>query len=256
MRLLREAVAALVVAGATAMGAVSALAQEGPPINWGGLYFGAGYGVQSTNIKGTYVTSPISHHDVSATSQVRNGFVGLQHQWGQFVFGVEASYGGTGFGDSWDSRSNGGTSSCLILTPGLQCRGRIDSVFTVGPRIGYAPSRNWLLFASGGYASGRIDTAVRNETTSTEIGRSSNRHDGWFLGGGVEYAYSANWSFGLEYQRLSLDTERHFENLAPFGNGCCIVNAQTRDMRGDADIFRMRTTFKLNRPEPVAEPMK
>ena len=47
-----------------------------------------------------------------------------------------------------------------------------------------------------------------------------------------------------------------FGNVAPFGSGCCVVNAQTRDMSGDADIFRMRTTFKFNRPEPAAEPMK
>lgn len=243
--------------GALALSTGAANASENSSYNWTGLYFGSGVGWTGTSFKGSYVTTPaINHHDASGNSQIRSGFVGLQHQWGQFVLGVEANYGGTGWSDDWDARTHGPNGGCLQGLAGIatvDCRARIDSIFTIGPRVGFAPSRQWLLFATGGYASGRIDTSVLNVATSAEIGRSNNRHNGWFAGIGVDYAYSPNWSIGLEYQHISLDTERQFDSN--FG-GCCTVTAETRDMKGEANVIRMRTVFKLNRPEPAAEPMK
>ena len=257
--LVRRFLAALAVAGLVASSVGAAQAQQAAQPNWSGLYFGASYGVAANSIKGSFVTSPtLNHLDASGNSQFRSGYVGLQHQWGQFVLGAEASYGGTGWSDDWDARTHGPNARCVQQLAGIatiDCRARIDSLVTVGPRIGFAPSNQWLLFATGGYANARIDTSVFDVAANTEIGRSSNRHSGWFAGGGIEYSYSANLSFGLEYQHVSLDTTRHFDSK--FGNGgCCIVTPETRDMSGDSDIIKLRSTFKFNRPEPVAEPMK
>ena len=245
-----------VVTAALALTASAARADNSPSQSWSGLYFGSAYGWAGTSFKGSYVTSPnVNRHDAEGNSQIRAGFVGLQHQWGKFLLGVEANYGGTGWSDDWDARTRGPNAGCLQGLAGnvIDCRARIDSIFTVGPRIGFTPAAQWLVFATGGYASGRIDTSVLNVTTGSEIGRSNNRHNGWFAGAGIEYTYSANWSIGLEYQHISLDTERHFD--AQFG-ACCAVTPETRDIKGEADVIRMRTTFKLNRPEPAAEAMK
>jgi outer membrane immunogenic protein len=232
----------------------AASADSAPAPNWGGLYLGSSYGLAGTHFKGSYVTTAATNrHDVEGTSQIRGGFAGLQHQWGQILLGVEANYSGTGWSDDWDARRDSASSQCLQGIAGLQCRARLDSIFTVGPRIGYVPSSKWLLFATGGYASGRIDTSVLTVATKAEIGTSANRHNGWFAGAGIEYSYSPNWSIGLEYQHIALDTERHFDSKF---TGCCTVTPETRDIKADADVIRMRTTFKFNRPAPSAEPMK
>jgi outer membrane immunogenic protein len=250
MRGLRGVVGAAALVVALVQGAGPAAA-DNTTYNWGGLYGGATYGWAGHEVRGTYVTSAaVNRHDVDGDSQIRGGFVGIQHQWGQIVIGVEANYSGIGWSDDWDASTNGPSASCLggVATP-FTCRSRIDSILTLGPRLGFAPNNQWLLFVTGGWAQGRIDTSVLNRNTNVEVGVSSHRHTGWFAGAGLEYAYTPNWIIGLEYQRVEFDQERHFDSR--FG-ACCTVTPETRDIEGDVNIVRMRSTYKFGRREPEA----
>ena len=223
-----------------------------PPVvavtNWSGFYLGAAAGWARTEVTGDYVLSAPSHHNARGDSAIFSGIVGAQYQWNRFVLGIEGNFSGLNWNNRWPAANVGGTPDCLLLTPSLTCRGRIDELWTIGARVGFVPVSQWLLYATGGYASARLDTSVVNQTTGLEIGRSSNRHDGWFAGAGVDYALTTNWILGLEYRHVELDTVRHFETVAPFGNGCCVVNGQTRDMRGNLDIVRARLTYKFGWP--------
>jgi opacity protein-like surface antigen len=64
-------------------------------------------------------------------------------------------------------------------------------------------------------------------------------HDGWYVGGGVEYALTSNLILGAEYQRVSLDSERH---LVPVGGAPSILTA---DIDADIDIVRARLSYKF-----------
>ncbi len=232
----------MVLAGAMVIGC-GAAAADGPRYNWSGLYFGGTVGAAIADFKGDYVTTPtLNHHDARSTNPIYGVTAGLQQQWGQFVLGVEASYSDLG---GASASKKGASSGCLGGVPALlsDCRAEAGTLFTIGPRIGYAPSNQWLLFATGGYATAQVNTQVINRATGAEIGASGLRQNGLFFGGGVDYAIAPNWTLGLEYQHVSLHSGRHFDTH--FG-GCCTVTAETRDMKADFDIVRLRGSYKFN----------
>lgn len=215
--------------------------ERAPLISWSGFYVGANAGYQWDH---TDWTAPVANTHVSPRndSGIFGGHVGIQHQWGRIVVGVEASYSGpAGFGFS------NPTTACPNTS--FSCEARIDSLFLVGPRLGYAHDR-WLGYVTGGYASARIDTQATRVTGGGAVVPDSVRHNGGFVGGGVEYMLHDRWIIGLEYIHTFLDTERHFtpNNVISVGN--------TRDVDGDQDILRARVSFKLGREDHQAAPMK
>lgn len=209
---------------------------------WGGLYFGANAGWQSTDFDWKWDNPLVTtgaetpQHD----NGIYGGHVGFQHQWGQIVVGVETAFSGTGrFGSGFDG------STCNVNAV-YACEGGLRNLFTIGPRIGWAPSDQWLLFATGGYALGGLQTQAVLLANGVAVERTTERHDGWFVGGGVEFALTRNIILGAEYQRVSLDTELHSVTPA----------TDNRQVSADIDIVRARLSFKLGRAEERYEPMK
>ena len=237
MRLSRKWTHLLAIAGLAAN--VSIACADQPHINWSGLYFGGNVGWAGSAYKGDYVTSStINHHNASGNSGAFGVTAGLQHQWGHFVLGAEANV--TWLGS--DARRGGGTTDCLAVLPTTTaCHAKSDTLFTIRPSLGFAPTNQMLLFIAGGYATGNIKTKATNNGAT--IGTSSLGHSGTFIGGGVEYAATSNWVLGLEYQHVALKSGRHFDDL--FG-GCCNVTPETRDMKADFDVVRLRATYKFN----------
>ena len=222
---------------------------ERPAIgNWSGLYFGVNAGVAWSDIKQdfrTYDPEVYGFHNVKNddSNGLLGGHIGLQHQWGRFVVGVEASYSGVGpFGHDWEGGDcNDGK--------GGACQSRLNSLFTVGPRLGLAHD-NLMFYVTGGYASAQIQTRYVNLQYDREYFAASARHDGWFIGGGAEWAIHDRWVLGLEYLHVNLDSEQHWSK-----DGAPEVGI-TRSVDGDIDIVRARLSFKLGRGEHHAEPMK
>jgi outer membrane immunogenic protein len=140
-----------------------------PVFTWTGLYAGvvAGYGW------GTQKGAADATYGKLDGAQV-GGTVGYNYQMGQIVLGVEGD-------DAWNQARNTtvGTSS------------KSTNVATARGRIGYAVDRV-LLFTTGGYAGGTVDR--------TAAGLSANDwHNGYALGGGMEYAFTNNVSAKAEY---------------------------------------------------------
>ena len=172
-----------------------------------------------------------------------------------FVVGIEGSISGTGAFSGFGSRIAGGTPDCLGVNPAgflFSCEARLHDLLTLGPRIGWSPNSEWLLYTTGGYAKGRIsDRAILNSTGQT-AGMTSASHDGWFLGGGVEYALTRNWVVGVEYLRVDFDSRFHCE--IPSLGGCAARESRTGS--ADSDIVRARLSFKLGSPAVEHESMK
>ncbi len=83
-----------------------------------------------------------SAFSVGHDSEVVGGQIGIQHQFGNIVLGVEGTLT-TAFRDSHASTDCPNT----LLT----CAARFDDVLTVGPRIGWAMGK-WMPYITGGYA--------------------------------------------------------------------------------------------------------
>jgi outer membrane immunogenic protein len=249
MRALRNFVAGAAIAGAAwGLAAGPASAER-----WGGIYIGATAGWIGSDIDTSWpnrvpqtLTGSFTHEDDGA---VFTGLVGIQTQVNQFVLGVEANFGGKAFdSDGFDTGSPGtgcpsAAFSCSARTNGL--------LFTVGPRLGWAFNEKWMAFITGGYATWNVETRSNVVATGAAFDSTRQRHDGWFIGGGIEYAINRNLIIGLEYQHLELDSQRHISSASG------VVDTNTRDVDVTADIVRARLSFKLGRPETIAEdPLK
>jgi outer membrane immunogenic protein len=82
----------------------------------------------------------------------------------------------------------------------------VDWFGTARARIGYAAD-GWLVYATGGYAFGRV--ALKGTATGGGVNASLTQNatpSGWTIGGGTELALGPNWSAKLEYLYVDLGT--------------------------------------------------
>jgi outer membrane immunogenic protein len=77
---------------------------------------------------------------------------------------------------------------------------------TVRSRIGYA-QEGWMLHATGGYAYARLGTHAFASAggVAVDIRQTEFRH-GWTVGGGIEVAFTQNWSAKAEYLYMYFGT--------------------------------------------------
>jgi outer membrane immunogenic protein len=161
--------------------------------NWSGFYIG-GHGGGAWGEKCfTFVGVGDGCHNVSGG--LAGGQVGFNWQTGNLVLGVEFSGSATWLdgrhtipgsigGDTFDTR--------------------VDSLFLLTARAGYAFDR-LLLYVTGGGAS------VRDRYTFVDnpLGIASSAREtrwGWTIGAGLEYAFAPSWSVGAQYNYVGLGT--------------------------------------------------
>jgi outer membrane immunogenic protein len=124
------------------------------------------------------------------------------------VAGIEADFNYSGLNKT-DSRAFAQTAfggGGLIDANTESATQRLSWLGTVRGRLGLTFLDNRLLaFATGGFAYGRVTDSIQtigvpNGAAGILVGASSNTvRTGWTLGGGIEYAFLANWSAKLEY---------------------------------------------------------
>ncbi|MGE0626300.1 MAG: outer membrane protein [Hyphomicrobiaceae bacterium] len=238
------------IAGVAVLGATLGIVAPANAQNWSGIYIGANAGWADKSYDWAFnpalPAADNQAYSLSNSDGIVGGHVGIQQQWGQFLLGIEAAYSGSGaFDDDWTSRPRFGVGTADSLV-------KVGPIFTVGPRIGWAVSNQWLLFAGGGYATANIHSTGRDSTTSALIPalEGGARHEGWYAGGGVEFALTRHIILGAEYQRVELGTERH--NVYPYSP----TNTNNRDIDASIDIIRARLSFKIGRDDTRVEPLK
>jgi outer membrane immunogenic protein len=171
-----------------------------PAFSWSGFYIGG-------NIGGAW-----SHGDVTDSlfglnfSNGNNngvfiggGQVGLNYQISNFVIGAEADF-------DWAANNNNNGNG--VVVPGVGTF-RVNSnnnwISTAAARFGVA-YEHWLFYgkAGGGWV-GNTGFTVTNVGTGASFSSSNNSTTtGWLVGGGVEWAFSNNWSAKIEYDFLGL----------------------------------------------------
>jgi outer membrane immunogenic protein len=217
------------------------------PTSWSGLYFGAHAGWAWADVDSQITVSPLAGNDgvgfdnVQHDAPIAGGQIGIQHQFGHIVLGVEASL---------SSAYQDGFANVGCPNPAITCGKRFDDVLSVGPRLGYAMGK-WMPYITGGYASAGIShkSFITGANTGVFFGRE--RLEGWYVGVGVDMALAQGWTVGLEYRHYDFEDQTML-TFIPAG----LLTGDVRTIDATLDTVALRVSWKLGRPEPVAKPMK
>jgi outer membrane immunogenic protein len=190
-----------------------------PIFTWTGFYVGLNAGAGFNNKNNGYVTNGFTTTTFATSNGGFNngndaGFTGgvqAGYNWQispMFVVGVEADINYLDRGNNNDVTVVG-TNNNVATTYAFHHGDSNNWFGTVRGRVGLAFDR-FLPYFTGGWAFGGKQGGVSGTYTSGGVttpfyangdGGSSS---GWTLGGGVEYAFSNNMSFKMEYLHVSL----------------------------------------------------
>ncbi len=251
------ALSAIIVAGAMAFQSATAQAADlparvdapapapvyAPPVfTWTGFYIGAnaGWGTGRDKV-GFSVTPATTFPNIGNLN--RSGFIGgaqagYNWQYGSLVVGLETDIQYAGMRDKLGpvALAGGGTASASS---------RLNWYGTLRPRVGYAFGRT-LLFATGGLAYGNPRytlTAVDGAGNTFAINNSSTKV-GWTVGGGLEHAFTNNWSAKLEYGYVNFGTSSGTANVLTAG-GAPTGNTATSRLRNDFHTVRAGINYRF-----------
>lgn len=231
--------------GLIALGAAPAMAADlgarpytkAPPIiaaayDWSGFYVGAngGWGTSRNcwDYLGTtalpQVTTGEGCHDASGGTA--GGQVGYNWQISTWVFGVEAQ-------GNWADFKGSNVSTFQAFTN----QSKIDAFGLFTARVGYAWN-NALLYAKGGAAVTSNKYTRFQTPTGVVNDDASETRWGAAVGGGLEYGFTPNWSFAVEYDHL-------------FMGGRDITFAPTTNVdhiKQDVDVVTARINYRWGGP--------
>ncbi|HVZ53998.1 MAG TPA: outer membrane beta-barrel protein [Pseudolabrys sp.] len=168
---------------------------------WSGFYVGGNIGGGWADLPASLSTTGALAGSFGSANNYLSGVVGggqFGYNWqsGSLVYGAEADFQAT-------SLQNNVAATCRATLCGVPLSARLDQKApwfgTVRGRFGYALD-TWMIYATGGYAYGRLQTNG-TATVAGITGRFSedSTPNGWTVGGGVELAVARNWSVRAEY---------------------------------------------------------
>ena len=232
-----------------------------PIYNWSGMYAGlhAGYtfgdrnGVDTTGILAGNVANVAAGARAPFVGVDRDGFIGggqIGWNWqsnSPWVWGLEADISYT------DVRST--TNFVTILPPALggaaggsplnnSLSSKMEYFGTVRGRLGYAWDRT-MVYATGGLAYGQVEnSAVFNNAANVAqfAGSSRDTKTGYTVGGGIEHAWTGNWTVKAEY--LYYDLGRN-DVTVPVLPGVAGAGGYISSFKNDGHIVRAGLNYKF-----------
>lgn len=176
-----------------------------PVYNWTGIWIsgGFGYGLAQYQHSENNIAAPFAlvstGQDAGGKGWLGKVGIGYDYQFagpmGSWVAGVFADADWSNISGQY-SINTGGVPGALIAASNLTGSFRNDYSWAVGGRIGYVALPGLLTYFNGGYTQAHYEgTNFFNSTTpatplATGIVSGSRTRDGWFVGGGTEYAVS------------------------------------------------------------------
>ena len=108
-------------------------------------------------------------------------------------------------------------------------------------RVGYT----WgpaLLYVKGGYAYADYNDTLTFGGVPAAFALNSGHHDGYTVGGGLEYMFAQNWSAKVEYQYYNFGSSRFIApaGLVPFGS-----------FTTDDHVVKVGLNYRFNWASPV-----
>jgi outer membrane immunogenic protein len=180
-----------------------------PIYNWTGFYIGGHVGGAfdgNNNFNGLVTNNNDNGRFLGGLQ------AGADYQFApSWVVGVEGQY-------SWLGNNNNGV-AFTGAGAGYVYTNNQRAIGSVTGRLGYT----WgpaLLYVKGGYAYSDYNQSLTLNTVPQTFALSSNHHDGYTVGAGLEYMFAQNWSAKVEYQYYNFGNTSFVTPavLAPFGS--------------------------------------
>jgi outer membrane immunogenic protein len=172
-------------------------------------------------------------HD--ATGGTVGGQIGYRWQAASWVFGLEAQ-------GNW-ADLKGSNTSVIPFFAGNSNRSRIDSLGLFTGQVGYAWN-TFLLYVKGGAAVTSDKYDGFNTLTGVTFDTARETRWGGVVGVGGEFAFTPNWSFGLEYDHLFMGTrDVSFSSTTP-----PFAFSRTDRIRQDVDMVTARINYRWGGP--------
>ena len=209
-----------------------------PPFSWSGCYLGGNVGAKKGSLDGEAVLDPVLFPGApvlvfgggdSETGFIYGGQAGCQWQTGALVFGVEGDFDGTNL-----ERTFVATDFVGPFVPGDAFSLSNDWQASFRGRLGWAFDR-LLIYATGGIAWANFEATAA--LVGLPIISADKTLTGWTIGGGGEWAFTPNWSLGLEYRLTQFDREG-------FGLGALLVGAPPFSVNAELETHEI--TARLN----------
>lgn len=256
-----------------------------PPVlsNWTGFYVGVNVGggwgrrtvdftPNDTMASFLFAAGGMPPSDTFTTSGVLGG-IQVGYNWQletRWLFGFETDFNGSGLKGSGSTSgifAPYGIGAVNALVPfNAPVEERVDWFGTVRARLGYLPTDNLLVYATGGFAYGRVEqsgswvdvgpnpyaaggggfdfSCVPNSTCFA--GSSSHIGTGWTAGGGLEYAFWQKWTLKAEYLYVSLDSRSLTESAGPaFSPGELPASFNANFSRTNFNVARVGLNYRF-----------
>lgn len=204
---------------------------------WTGFYAGAQVGKMWVDTDNQFVIQPSGSPITFSPDQeagLWGGQIGYQEQFNSLVIGAEASYLAS-FNGSFGADSCHPLADCGGVR--AQFESEVDHIFTVGPRLGWAVG-SLMPYVTGGYANASIE--MRNFDFGALVAESRKRHDGWFIGGGADWAILPHLFLGVEYRHYDFADETVFPIEISTGR---VGDAFVEDAKADTVTARVSVKF-------------
>lgn len=214
--------------------------------DWSGFYFGGAVGGAWYDTGGNFYNNPGFNWSTGGGSTlIYGGFGGFQKQWGNFVLGIEGGY--NALDNGFSSTAGGGIGAACGFPVGQSCESRLNNIWYIGGRVGYAWNR-FMVYGQGGYAQADIETQGFVNPGGPTFAFAGATHGGWYAGVGAEYAVLDYLILGIDYKHYEFDSKAHNCNLAL---ASCVGVANFRNVDADVDSVMARVSFKFN-PWPTS----
>ena len=197
------------LASAFAFGAAVAPVTAG---DWTGVYIGLHAGgafgdVDYTNVSDTSGVMDLDPGETIALEPdgVLGGVqLGYNHQFTNWLFGIEVTGSGLDFDDTQLNPFPGGTEEFVTA--------EVEWLFTAAARLGWT-WQDSLLYVKGGYAGGNVNAAHVDPSAAVDASidtvPTEETHNGWMAGAGIEHRIGDRVSVGLEYNYVDLGEQDH-----------------------------------------------
>jgi outer membrane immunogenic protein len=227
-----------------------------PVFNWTGFYIGGNIGYSwgrssdtstLTNTAGTVLLASTGTTDLNGV--VGGGQIGYNWQIQNWLWGLEADFQGT----NEKGTRNFICSAVVCLPPAALAlpnlatavNQKIDWFGTVRGRAGVLATPTLLLYATGGFAYGEVNTS---ETIGALTPFSTNKTNvGWTVGAGIEGVIGGGWTARLEYLYLDLGKVNgsFLTTINALGGG---VLSSTYSSHITDNIVRVGINYKFSSP--------
>jgi outer membrane immunogenic protein len=229
------------------------------PYNWSGLYVGAniGYGWGRNSDPDTATSDPagilgvlLPSTNIAAPNAQPKGLIAggqIGYNWmisPNLVAGLVADIQGSGIKDS---ATNTTPVTELGFFPGTLSTSNSEEIKWFGTaraKLGWAQN-NWLLYATGGLAYGRVETSGRLSVGPALAldadGSDSTTKVGWAAGAGLDYGITSHWTVGVEYLYVDLGEASYAMDLSLPGTSTSV----TVTNHIAAQIARLNVNYKF-----------